>query len=426
MTQRNTTEDRLHEALDISREALLRSWRTMRSTPGLFLLSLLLGGALWVFVTEEENPTRIDSLSAPLTVQVFNVEPGLAVANQLPAIEVRLAAPDERWDDIAAGGGSFSAFVDLNGLTERAQEVRIQVEIAGLRGVRVVGTVPETIIVNLEDLTSVEVPVRIRPVGTMPAGYELGSTSAELPTVTVSGPESLVIRVNDAVADVNVAGLTISFNQTVSLVPRGAGGGEIRGVTLETPALLVSVDIRQSTLAKALPLHARATNAPATGYRVTGIMVSPATISVEGTLEALQQFDSLDLEPLDISGAQTDVTRAVAVELPEGLSSDDRLFVTVVVQISPIDGTVTLELTPQFINLLDGLKPSPDLPTVSVTVSGPLPVLNTLTADDIILTFDVEGLGAGTYDLEPVLDLPEGVMQDSLRPETVSVTLTPG
>ena len=54
------------------------------------------------------------------------------------------------------------------------------------------------------------------------------------------------------------------------------------------------------------------------------------------------------------------------------------------------------------------------------------PVLNTLTADDIILTVDVEGLGAGAYDLEPSLDLPEGVMQDTLRPETVSVTLTPG
>lgn len=426
MSQRNTTEDRLHEALDISREALLRSWRTMRSTPGLFLLSLLLGGALWVFVTEEENPTRIDSLSAPLTVQVFNVEPGLAVANQLPAIEVRLAAPDERWEDIAAGAGSFSAFIDLNGMTERAQDVRIQVEIAGLRGVRVVETIPETIIVNLEDLTSIEVPVRVRPVGTMPVGYELGSTSAALQTVTVSGPESLVIRVNDAVADVKVAGLTLPFEQTVSLVPRGAGGGEIRGVTLETPALKVTVDIRQSTLSKPLPIRAVAENAPATGYRVTSIVVSPATISVEGTLEALQQFDSLDLEPLDIGGAQTDVTRAIAVELPEGLSSDDRLLVTVVVQISPIDGTVTLEVTPQFINLLDGLEAAPELPTVSVTVSGPLPVLNTLTADDIILTVDVEGLGAGAYDLEPSLDLPEGVMQETLRPETVSVTLTPG
>ena len=426
MSRLNTPEDRLREALDISREALLRSWRTMRSTPGLLLLSLLLGGALWVFVTEEENPTRIESLSAPLTVEAVNVEPGLAVANQLQAVEVLLAAPDERWEEIAAGAGSFSAFVNLDGLTERQQEVRVQVEITGIRGIRVVETIPETITINLEDLTSVEVPVRVRPVGTMPLGYELGSTSAEKPTVTVTGPESLVARVNDAVADLNVTGLTLPVEQTVSLVPRGASGGEIRGVSLDPPALRVTIEIRQSSLARALPLRARTDGAPAAGYRVSNVVVSPATIAVEGTLEALQQLDSIDLEAVDITGAQTDVTRGVAIELPDGLSSADSRLATVVVQITAIDGSVTFNLAPEIVNLLGGVSASIDEPTVAVTLTGPLPVLNALTADDITLVIDATALRTGTYDLEPTLDLPEGVELDALRPETVSVTLTTG
>lgn len=426
MSQRRTTDDRLREAFDISRDALLRSWRTMRSTPGLLLLSLLLGAALWVFVTEEENPTRIDTLPTPLTVQAVNVEPGLAVANQLPAVEVQLAAPDERWEDIAGGAGSFSAFVDLNGVTERDQEVRVQVEIEGLRGVRVVETIPEFITVNLEDLTSVEVPVRVRPVGTLPLGYELGSTSAAQSTVTIIGPESLVVRVNDAVADLTVTGLTLSFDRIVALVPRGAGGGEIRGVSLDPPSLSVSIEIRRSTLVQALPLRARTDNAPAAGYRVTNVVVSPATISVEGTLDALTQLEAIDLDPIDITGAQTDVTRAITIELPDGVSSADSLLATVVVQIAPIDGSLTLEVVPEFINALSGIVATPESPTIELTLTGPLPVLNTLTAEDISLTIDLAGLGAGAYELEPTLDLPEGVIQDALRPETVSVTLTPG
>jgi YbbR domain-containing protein len=422
----NTTEERLREALDIAREALLRSWRVMRGTPGLLVLSMLLGAALWVFVTEEENPTRIDSLPAPLGVQAVNVEAGLAIANQLPVVDVRLAAPDEQWDEISAGAGLFFAFIDLRGLTEREQVVRVQVEVQGLHGVRVVQTIPETVVVNLEDLTSIQIPVRIRPIGTMPLGYELGGTSSERPTVTVSGPESLVIRVSDAVADLNIAGLTLPVAQTVSLIPRGAGGGEIRGVGLDPPALRVSVEIRQSTLVRALPLRARTDNAPAAGYRVANVVVSPATISVEGTLEALQQFEALDLDAIDIRGAQTDVTTAISIELPEGLGSADSLFATVVVQIAPIDGSLTLQLDPQFINILNGLVTSPESPFVSVTLTGPLPVLNTLTADDITLTIDVAGMGAGTYNVNPSLDLPEGVARDTLRPETVSVTLTPG
>ena len=398
----------------------------MRSTPGLLLLSLLLGGALWVFVTEEENPTRIESLSAPLIVEAVNVEPGLAVANQLPAVEVRLAAPDERWDEITAGAGSFFAFVNLNGLTEREQEVRVQVEIKGVGGVRVVETIPETITVNLEDLTSVEVPVRVRPVGTMPLGYELGGTSAASPTVTVSGPESLVARVNDAVADLNVTGLTLPVEQTVSLVPRGAGGGEIRGVSLDPPALRVTVEIRQSTLARALPLRARTAGAPAAGYRVANVVVSPATIAVEGTLDALQLLDAIELDAVDIAGAQTDVTRGIAIELPEGLSSADSRLATVVVQIAAIDGSVTLSVTPEFVNLLSGVSARMAESTLSVTLTGPLPVLNTLSADDVTITIDTEGLGAGVYDLELVVDLPEGVELEAQRSETVSVTLTSG
>ena len=94
MRQFNTTEERIRNILEISQDALLRSLRTIRVTPGLFLLSLGLSSALWIFITEEENPTRIDELSRPLNVQAFNVEPGLAVANQLPSVEVILAAAD--------------------------------------------------------------------------------------------------------------------------------------------------------------------------------------------------------------------------------------------------------------------------------------------------------------------------------------------
>ena len=157
MRQFNTTEERIRNILEISQDALLRSLRTIRVTPGLFLLSLGLSSALWIFITEEENPTRIDELSRPLNVQAFNVEPGLAVANQLPSVEVILAAPEDRWEEIEAGSGKFTAYVDLNGVRKREQAVRVHVETEGVRGIRVVETIPETIIVNLEDLEIIDI-----------------------------------------------------------------------------------------------------------------------------------------------------------------------------------------------------------------------------------------------------------------------------
>lgn len=423
MSRLDATEGRLRDAWELTVDAWQRSVRTMRSTPGLLALSMLLGLSLWVFVTEEENPTRVDGLGAPVLVQSVNVETGLAVANQLPAVEITLAAPEERWEEIEAGLGSFTAFVDLRGITQRDQDVPVQVEIKGVRGVRVVEVSPERITVNLEDLTSINIPVRVRPVGTMPLGYELGDTSVEQPTVKVSGPESLVGRVSDAVADLNITGLTLGVEQTVTLIPRGVGGGEIRGVTLDPPAVRVAVDIRQSTLVRTLALRVDVEGAPASGYRVVNVVVSPATVTVEGSLDALQQIDAIDLDPVDVTGELTEVTRSVTVELPEGLLTSESRGVTVVVQIAPIEGDFTLSLAPAIVGLADGLTVNVVEP-VEITLSGPLPLLTQLTADDLGISLDVSGLGAGVHTVQVQLTVPEGMVLKSLQPETVSVTLT--
>ena len=426
MSRFDATEHRLRETWEITVDAWHRSWRTMRSTPGLLVLSSLLGISLWVFVTEEENPTRVDELSTPIPVQSVNVEEGLAVANQLPSVRITLAAPEERWEEIDAGLASFNAFVDLRGVTDREDEVPVQVDVSGVRGVRVVEVIPERVTVNLEDLTSVEVPVRVQAVGPLPLGFEQGETIVNLPAVTVSGPESLIQRVSEAVADINVTGLTGDVEQTVRLVPRGAGGGEIRGVTLEPSTVRVGVEIRRSTLIRALPLWPDVSGAPAPGYRVTNVVVSPANVTVEGTLDALQQVDSIPLGVVDITGERSDVTRVLTVEVPQGLSVTESPVVTVVVQIAPIDDAFTFSLAPTVVGLGSGLSAELAIETVDVTLSGPLPLISGLTADDLDLSLDVANLGVGIHDVAVELVVPEGVVLQALQPETVSVTLTAG
>lgn len=426
MSRLNATESRLRETWEITVDAWQRTLRTMRNTPGLLILSALLGISLWVFVTEEENPTRVEELGNLVLVQAVNVDPGLAVANQLQSVQLTLAAPEERWEEIEANLASFSAFVDLRGVTEREQEVRVQVDIEGVRGVRVVEVVPERVTVNLEDLTSVEVPVRVRPVGPLPLGYEQGDTSVDIPAVTVTGPESLVSRVSDAVADVNITGLTLGIEPTVALIPRGVGGGEIRGVTLEPATARVGVEIRQSTLVRTLSLQVDPQGAPAPGYHVTNVVVSPSTITVEGTLEALQQLTTINLGAVDVTDAQIDVTRALPVELPQGITADESRSITVVVQIAPIEGDFTVALVPEVIGLSGGVSATLDPETIEVTLTGPLPLLSQLTANDLAVTLDVTGLDVGIHDVTAEITVPDGASLQALQPETVSVTLTVG
>jgi YbbR domain-containing protein len=61
---------------------------------------------------------------------------------------------------------------------------------------------------------------------------------------------------------------------------------------------------------------------------------------------------------------------------------------------------------------------------VDLIVSGPLPVLDTLTSQSFRAVVDLSGMEQGTYQLEPTVDLvPDQVEVQSVLPQTVEVTI---
>jgi YbbR domain-containing protein len=75
--------------------------------------------------------------------------------------------------------------------------------------------------------------------------------------------------------------------------------------------------------------------------------------------------------------------------------------------------------------LAEGLagKVSPE--TVDVIVSGPLPVLDTLRAENLRLSVDMKDAKVGTYQRTPKVELSVGdVRVDSILPGTVEVIVS--
>lgn len=409
------------EAVEIARDAWRRAAAAVRRTPGLFLVSLLLGVSLWVFVTDTENPTVLEFFPQPITVEAVNVEEGLAVANQLATVNVRVSAPSDRWEDLSAT--NIRAYVDLKGFDARSQEVPVLIEVRGIGGVRVVDTEPRSITVNLEDLVSRTVPVRARTVGSLPTGYELGAMAPATANVRVTGPESLVALVSEAAADVNVTGLTVGVEQGVTLKPLGAGGAEVRGVRLEPESVRVAVEINQSTLIRTLPLTVEIVGNPDPGFRVSSVVTSPAAILVQGPIEALQRIDAIALPSVNVNAARTDIVRSVAVPLPPGLSFVDRERATVTVSIAPMTGTLRMRLAVTTEGLVGGATALVDPGNIEVVLEGPLPVLNALGTADVRATVDLIGR-VGAVNVPVEVTVPEGVTLVSVQPQSVTVTIT--
>ncbi len=410
------------EVRALAADAWRRAQANVRRTPGLFVASLLIGVSLWVFVTDTENPTLVDFFPQPITVEAVNVGDALAVANQLPAINVRISAPSDRWDDLTAA--NLRAYVDLQGFDARSQDVPVFVEVTGISGVRVLDSDPRSIVVNLEDLVSRDVPVRARTVGSLPTGYELGEMAPAVTSVRVTGPETLVALVSEVSADVNVTGLTVGVEQGVTLKPLGAGGGEVRGVRLDPETVRVAVEIHQSTLVRTLPLTVEIVGNPDPGFRVSSVVTSPAAILVQGPIEALQQLDTIALPSVNVNGARTDIVRSVEIPLPPGVSFVDRERATVTVAITPMTGAFRLTVPVEAEGLSNGFTASITPGNVDVVLEGPLPVLNVLGPADVRAVVDLAGR-TGTVTVPVQVTVPEGVAIDSVQPISVTVTITP-
>ncbi len=63
---------------------------------------------------------------------------------------------------------------------------------------------------------------------------------------------------------------------------------------------------------------------------------------------------------------------------------------------------------------------------MDVIISGPLPLLNKLSSNDVRVVLDLAGLTIGNYQIKPVARIAvDGLKVDSILPDTLEVIITP-
>lgn len=166
----------------------------------------------------------------------------------------------------------------------------------------------------------------------------------------------------------------------------------------------------------------------AAGYRLENISVVPPVITVFASDPQLVNAlpGVIETETLNLQEAKEAISTRLALLLPANISIVGAQTVQVTVEVSPIQTSVTLLNQPIHVTgLSDGLAAQVSPQTVDVIISGPLPVLDALTPQDIIVNIDVTGLEAGTYQLTPTIEiLVENVLVESILPGAVEVVIS--
>ena len=112
------------------------------------------------------------------------------------------------------------------------------------------------------------------------------------------------------------------------------------------------------------------------------------------------------------------------LSLPSGISVVGDPKVLVQVSIAAIESSLAISLPVEVINLAPGLEAVSSPATVSVILSGPVPLLNTLGPTDVRAVVDLAGYETGVYPFIPQINiLPDRVKKVSILPATVEITI---
>lgn len=165
---------------------------------------------------------------------------------------------------------------------------------------------------------------------------------------------------------------------------------------------------------------------PEKGYELSQYFLTPTTVEVEGVRSRVENLEEVKTEAIDLSGKTSDFTVRVRLQSPhEGIRflGGDVVEFYGVVQESVILKTLDdVELI--VMDLDPSLQISGEIERLSMRVQGKQLLLEGLGTGDIRAILDFSGISdPGTYTLNPVPDVPQGVLVLRYEPLEIDVTL---
>jgi YbbR domain-containing protein len=354
-------------------------------------------------------------------VRVVNQPPDtVLLANPAPVTSIRYFAPS----GVPVAASSFVATVDLTGVVPEDGLATAPIRVDAIDGrIRVLGYDPAFASIPLEPLKEKEVPVKVE-YGVVPDGLTLGEISVVPKSVIVSGPESIILRVESARADVLIQTTGIDVDQDVPLIPVDKLGNALSPADVAPPTARVTIPVFSDQKSRTLPVNPIITGTPAAGFEIESVTVEPQVALVAGDADQLAELTRVDTEPIPMTGVSADETVEVGLALPTGVVAVGDQPIKITIAIRPVTETRTFSAGLRLLGAGGGLRYTLSVDRVLVTIGGSTAELDRLSAATLVVDLDVTGLQAGVHEVPVTANLPAGTTLVAASPASVTVTIT--
>ncbi|MCK4741508.1 MAG: hypothetical protein KAS80_04415, partial [Anaerolineales bacterium] len=284
---------------------------------------------------------------------------------------------------------------------------------------------------NIEPLAIKTVDIQVSTEGDPAPDYRAEEPVPDLTATTIVGPASQVDQVVIGQVVVDLTDRQRSIDQAFPINFIDTDGNVVTDVNSEDKQVHISMQITKIENIRRLlviPVLIGQDELETQGYyRVARISVSPQEVAVfseePDALEALPGY--LQTLPVNVANRTDDFEERIPLDLPPGFLLIGEQSALVQVGIEPIETSITISLPVEIQGVGLGLYSYPSPEMVSLILSGPAELLDSLQPDDVRAMLDVQGLTLGTYQLEPqVIVLPEGLTWELPNPSVIEVVIT--
>lgn len=390
------------------------------------IFALLIAIVFWSYVMNDVNP-RITKEYRNINVvysQTEQLKKSGIVVTSPEEIKVNVKIAGRRNDILAITDKDITAKVDLSGYSAGKKRVSIDVDVPSK--VELVDYSPKEVLFDFDNIVNRERPVTVETTGKVASGYILADKEIRPQSVFIKGPKTLVNRVSEVIAYVDVSESTKDLNVTVPIKLVDVDGKEVNGLEKEPNVVDVFIPVKR---VKTVPIEIQTEGSVPQGYEMGNIKVFPSTVKIMGDEDELAAVKSIKTEVVNISTFLEKESVELKLIIPEGIElAEPSIKPSADIDIHKIiEKTMEYNLDEISVNNLGGglsIDNNATAPShIAVTVKGSDKIIEPLTKEDLPLFIDLDGLGEGAHTVPVKVNEINGVEIVNINPSEIQIHL---
>lgn len=309
-----------------SRITRMMNW-FRRKNVGYKVLALFLALFLWYYVSGQRDPVIDRTFTCSIETRALSSQ--LVLSSPLSKVHVQVHGVKSIVGSL--NDQDVHAYVDLSDQNAGISQVQVKTNVP--LGIDIAGIDPQTVKVDLDYWGEKKVPVRLELQGSPASGFMAQTPVINPAEVSVRGPSKLISQIDSVQALLSINGSSNTINQQV---PVQIIKVKDEKISVQPSSVAVQVPIVATGAVKTVAVTVDVTGTPANNLVVNGTHIDPASIQITGRADLINSLTTVHTKTIDVSGANGQIIKDVALVLPKGVDVVGVNNVHVIIDIGPV------------------------------------------------------------------------------------------